>query len=233
MKSQKFFSVLFTLLLTFVALTAAQAQKAEPGKDAAAWKQRVADQIATGLRTAPTAANSPAAEPANATPEAAPEPSAAEARQSDRSSSELHQERDFRSSLRNALVGTWDLVLTFSDGSKVKSTLTVIPGRREGEGSIIHAAEASLLKPSPTTPEQGSWEHWGGLRFIASYVGYAVDEKFEAPAGKIGFKHSIRVSGDQESFVGRAVFEVRDPEGKVVFSDTITTEGKRQHPEAP
>ncbi|MBS1813215.1 MAG: hypothetical protein JST84_33935 [Acidobacteria bacterium] len=226
MKTQKFSPVLFALLLMLFALTVAQAQtsgqNSGQNKDAAAWKQRVADQIATGLRTPPTTTAAPVTEAAD------------ESRQSDRGGSELQQDlRGFRVRQQNALVGTWDLILTFGDGSKVKSTLTVIPGRREGEGSILHAAEASLLKPSPTTPEQGTWEHWGGLRFVASYVGYAVDEKFEAPAGRIGFKHTIRVSGDQESFVGRAVFEVRDPEGSVVFTDNITTEGKRQHPDAP
>jgi hypothetical protein len=128
----------------------------------------------------------------------------------------------------NALVGTWNLVLTFSDGSQVKSTLTVIPGRGEGEGSIVHAAEASLLLPNPTTPEQGVWTHVRGRRFIASYQGYAVDAGFQAPAGRIGFRHVLSVDPNQETLTGQAIFEVVDPSGAVVFSDRVQTTGTRQ-----
>jgi hypothetical protein len=128
----------------------------------------------------------------------------------------------------NALVGTWNLVLTFSDGSQAKSTLTVIPGRDGGEGSVIHAAEASLLLPNPTTPEQGAWAHVRGRRFVAAYQGYAVDSAFQAPAGKIGFRHSLLVSPDQQTLSGQAIFEVIDPTGAVVFSDRVQTSGTRQ-----
>ncbi len=226
MKSQKIFAALFAL--TLLALTTAQAQTSR----AAEWKQRVANQIASGARPQPvtqTETTSPAAEARDSVAD----PS--ETKQSEDSESAFHDDRlrDLRVRQQNALAGTWDLTLTFSDGSSVKSTLTVMSGRRDGEGSIIHAAEATLLLPNPTTTEQGAWEHVGGLRFVASYQGYAVDEKFEKPAGKIGFRHSIRLSGDQESFRGRAVFEVRDPEGNVVFSDNIQTKGTRQHPKAP
>lgn len=72
---------------------------------------------------------------------------------------------------KNALVGCWELTLTFSDGSSVTSMLQVFPGRADGEGTVLHAAEATLLLPNPTTPEQGAWQHNGGLQFIASYKG--------------------------------------------------------------
>lgn len=134
---------------------------------------------------------------------------------------------------RRALLGTWDLTLTFGDGSSVKSTLNVFPGRNDSEGSVLHAAEATLLLPNPTTPEQGVWQHKGGLQFIASYRGYAVDATFEHPAGTIGFRHAITINQDQESFTGRAVFEVKDDKGEVVFSDNITTKGTRQRAVAP
>lgn len=220
MKLPKIFAALF--VLTFVALTAAPAQTSR----AAEWKQRVANQAAANAQAQPA---SPQAERAADT---ANEP-APQSKDEAQNETLLGRLGDTRSQLKNALAGTWDLTLTFSDGSSVTSTLSVLPGRRDGEGSVIHAAEASLLLPNPTTPEQGVWEHLGGLRFVASYKGFAVDEKFEKPAGKIGFRHSIRLHPDQESFVGRAVFEVFDPEGNVVFSDTIITEGKRQHAEAP
>ena len=222
MKTLKIFAALFAL--TIVALTTAQAQTSR----AAEWKQRVANQIASGARPQPatqtetTSAATERAEETVDTHETTP-------------NDEFHQDRlrDARAEQRNALAGTWDLTLTFSDGSQVKSTLNVALGRRDGEGSVIHAAEASLLLPNPTTPEQGVWEHIGGRRFIASYKGFAVDEKFEKPAGKIGFRHSIRLHFDGESFTGQAVFEVLDLEGKVLFSDNIKTECKRQHAEAP
>jgi hypothetical protein len=136
-------------------------------------------------------------------------------------------------SSQDALVGTWDLVLTFGDGTKVKSTLSVLPGRSHGEGSVIHAAEASLLLPNPTTPEQGAWVYKGNRLFLASYRGFAVDSNFANPAGRIGFRHRIRVSKDQRSFVGTALFEVLDVDGTVLFTDTIQTSGRRQVPLEP
>jgi hypothetical protein len=39
-----------------------------------------------------------------------------------------HEPADSGSS-QDTLVGTWDLVLTFGDGTQVKSTLSVLPGR--------------------------------------------------------------------------------------------------------
>lgn len=223
MKTLKIFAALLTL--TFVALTAVQAQTSR----AAEWKQRVANRIASGERPQDQAQSKARTERAEESTEKS------ETKKDANAQSESFQDRlrDVRSQQMNALAGCWDLTLMFSDGSSVKSTLTVFAGRRDGEGAVIHAAEASLLLPNPTTPEQGAWEHLGGLRFIASYSGYAVDEKFEKPAGKIGFRHSIRLSADQESFTGRAVFEVRDPEGNVVFSDEIQTKGVRHHAEAP
>jgi hypothetical protein len=134
---------------------------------------------------------------------------------------------------KNALIGAWDLTLIFSDGSQAKSTLSIFPGRADGEGLALHAAEASLLLPNPTTPEQGAWQHNGGAQFIASYRGYAVDEKFEHPFGRIGFRHAITLNTDQQTFTGMAVFEVIDAEGKVVFSDNVQTRGVRQRAVAP
>jgi hypothetical protein len=226
MKSLKLLAVLFTL--TFVALTTVQAQTSR----AAEWKQRVVNQIASGARSQPATQTETATPAAEHTPNTAEE--ANEAHET-APNSEFHQDRirDFIIEQKNALAGTWDLTLTFSDGSQVKSTLNVALGRRPGEGSVIHSAEASLLLPNPTTSEQGAWEHVSGRRFVASYKGFAVDEKFEKPAGKIGFRHSIRLHSSGESFTGEAVFEVLDLEGDVVFTDNIKTEGKRQHAEAP
>jgi hypothetical protein len=134
---------------------------------------------------------------------------------------------------KRALLGTWNLSLTFSDGSQAKSTLSVFPGRTDSEGSVLHSAEASLLLPNPTTSEQGVWQHTGGLQFIASYRGYAVDEKFEQPFGTIGFRHAITVSDNQDTFTGRATFEVIDAHGQVLFSDNVQTRGVRQRAVAP
>ena len=134
---------------------------------------------------------------------------------------------------KSSLIGTWDLVITFSDGSQVKSVLSVLPGRNGREGSVIHAAEASLLLPNPTTAEQGTWEQVRRGKYIATYYGFAVDSTFSAPAGRIGFKHRIEIAPDGESFTGIATFEVLDSSGAVVFADAVTTSGKRQHPVTP
>jgi hypothetical protein len=135
---------------------------------------------------------------------------------------------------KNALVGCWDLTLTFSDGSSATSMLQVFPGRADGEGTVLHAAEASLLLPNPTTPEQGAWQHNGGLQFIASYKGFAVDDKFQAPFGTVGFRQAITMNSSLESFTGVAKFEVIEGATKtVVFSDTVQIVGKRQRAVAP
>lgn len=110
---------------------------------------------------------------------------------------------------KRSLLGTWNVTLIFGDGSQGKSTLQVFPGRSETEGSVIHASEFSFTPPNPTLPEQGVWEYAGGSQFIASYRGYSYTEDLQ-PFGLIGFRHAITLSGDQESFTGRAVFEVID-----------------------
>ncbi len=134
--------------------------------------------------------------------------------------------------LKNALVGTWDMVITFSDGVEVKSTLQILPGADLGEGSAIHASELSLAPPSPTLPEQGSWRYYQGEQFITSYAGYSFDEQLQ-PFGKVGFRHLITLGFNQEYFTGRAVFEVVDLTGKVLFSDKVHTVGKRHRAIAP
>ena len=133
---------------------------------------------------------------------------------------------------KNALAGTWDVVLTFGDGSQVKSTLQIMLGAAEGEGAAIHASEFSLAPPSPTLPEQGSWRYVDGSKFIASYFGYSFDEQLQ-PFGKIGFRHAITLGADQETFTGVAVFEVIDLTGQVLFSDSLQTAGVRHHAVAP
>jgi hypothetical protein len=133
---------------------------------------------------------------------------------------------------KKALLGTWNVTLTFGDGSEVQSTLQVFPGRSEVDGSVIHASEFSLVPPNPTLPEQGVWEFVGGQRFITSYRGYSFTEDLQ-PFGTIGFRHAITISSDQETFTGRAVFEVIDANGQVLFSDNLQTRGIRQHAVAP
>jgi hypothetical protein len=133
---------------------------------------------------------------------------------------------------RNALIGTWNVTLTFGDGFQVKSILQVMPGAAEGLGSVLHASEFSLTLPNPTLPEQGAWEHVVGTQFIASYYGFAFTEQF-APFGKIGFRHAITMDSGQESFTGRAIIEGFDASGQLLFSDTCQTRGVRQRALAP
>jgi hypothetical protein len=95
---------------------------------------------------------------------------------------------------------------------------------------VLHASEFSFAPPNPTLPEQGSWQHVQGREFLASYFGYSYDELFQ-PFGKIGFRgHIIGLSKNQQSFTGKATFEVIDNSGQVLFSDNITTSGVRQRP---
>ena len=133
---------------------------------------------------------------------------------------------------KQALVGTWDVILTFSDGSQGRSTLQIFPGPADGEGSVIHASEFSLTPPSPTLPEQGSWQYTGGTQFVASYYGYSFNEDL-SPFGKIGFRHLVTIGANSDVFTGRAVFEVIDLNGQVLFSDVLQSRGVRQRPVAP
>jgi hypothetical protein len=177
----------------------------------AALKQRIAERIAAGVPAQPAAPIPPETE------------------------SSLLQGGGFIDVLerqKNSLAGTWNLVLTFSDGTKVNSTLNVALGRGDGDGSIIHSAEGSFTLPNPTLPEQGSWHHRGGTQFIASYRGYAYTDKFEF-FGTIGFRQIFNVGENQETLTGRGVFEVIDAKGEVLFSDNIQIQGTRQRPVAP
>src|SRR5262245_47288845 len=206
-------------LLTAIALTAFIAlsctQALAQTSEAAEFKKRIFAQIATGQRTQPVE---------NIEVEALPAASPAVLQVGI---------LDVLERQKKALLGTWNLIVTFSDGTQVKSTLSVFPGHIDNEGAVIHSAEASLLLPNPTLSEQGAWRHNGGLQFTASYRGYAVDERFERPAGQIGFRHAITLNTDQETFTGRAVFEVVDTSGQVLFSDNVQTRGVRQHAVAP
>jgi hypothetical protein len=206
MKSQKIFSMLILAALMVISTSVARAQ----GNGAAELKRRIVAQIGSGTRTqtgdnAVEAASSVASEGVVATA---------------------------TGDKKKGLLGTWNVTLTFSDGSQVKSTLQVFPGRSSTEGSVIHASEFSFAPPNPTLPEQGVWEYVGGREFIASYRGYSYTEQLE-PFGFIGFRHAITVSSDQESFTGQAVFEVIDGSGQVLFSDHCQTRGVRQHATVP
>jgi hypothetical protein len=133
---------------------------------------------------------------------------------------------------KSALLGGWNLTLTFSDGSQVKSMLQVMPGPSDAGGTVIHASELSFTPPNPTLPEQGVWQYAGGTKFIASYRGFAYTDQF-APFGTIGFRHAITMDSNQEGFTGQAVFEVIDATGQVLFSDNVQTRGVRQRAVAP
>jgi len=210
MKAQRIFSILIFTGLMIIATASAHAQNG----GAVELKKRIVAEIAAGNRTR-------AAEPVSDTEALATEQRAAQ---------QVGILAKFPK--KNALIGTWNLTVTFSDGSEVKSTLQVLSGAGDGEGSIIHASEFSFTPPNPTLPEQGAWQHVGGTQFIASYFGYSYTEQF-APFGKIGFRHAITMGGDQESFTGRAVFEVIDGTGQVLFSDNVQTRGVRQRAVAP
>jgi|GEM_PF-2915597 len=210
MKSQRIFSTLVITALMLIATSGAHAQTS----GAAELKKRIFEQLASGTRTQPVEnleAASLTAAPLAAQQDGLP---------------------DFLERQKKAFLGTWNLTLTFSDGSQVKSTLNVMPGRTDSEGTVIHSAELSLSLPNPTLPEQGVWQHNGGQQFIASYRGYTYTEKLE-PFGTIGFRHALTLSEDQEAFTGQAVFEFMDATGQVLFSDHVQTRGVRQHAVAP
>ena len=203
------FSLLILAALLVISTPVARAQS---NGSAAELKRRIAAQIASETRT-PT---SDAVRQAEAASSVASEGVAATA----------------TGDKKKGLVGTWNVTLTFGDGTQVKSTLQVFPGRSNTEGSVIHASEFLFAPPNPTLPEQGVWEYHGGREFIASYRGYSFTEQLE-PFGFIGFRHAITVAWDQQSFIGQAVFEVIDGSGQVLFSDNCQTRGVRQHAVAP
>jgi hypothetical protein len=210
MKLQRIFS---TLILTALVIFSAVSAHAQNG-GAMELKKRIFAEIAAGNRgraVAPEAEAEPFSIASRVTEEAGPLAAFPK---------------------KQALVGTWDVIITFADGTGVKSTLQVFPGPAEGEGSVIHASEFSFTPPNPTLPEQGSWRYAGGTQFIASYFGYSYNEDL-SPFGKIGFRHSITIGADPDTFNGVAVFSVIDGTGQVVFSDTVHTHGVRQRAVAP
>ncbi|HJQ27613.1 MAG TPA: hypothetical protein VKA60_27245 [Blastocatellia bacterium] len=209
MKAQRIFSTLIFTALVILSAASAQAQS----RGVAELKKRIMAEIAAGTYRQ-------AVEPVEAA-SLATEPSIMK---------EVSPLASFPK--KQALVGTWDVIITFADGTPVKSTLQVFPGPADGEGSVIHASEFSFTPPNPTLPEQGSWQYTGGTQFVASYYGYSYAEDL-SPFGKIGFRHLITVGANPDLFTGRAVFEVIDASGQVLFSDTVQTRGVRQRPLAP
>jgi len=133
---------------------------------------------------------------------------------------------------KRALLGTWDLIITFSDGSVNKTTLTIIPGRSDTEGTVIHSADASFVPPFSTLPQQGVWQYLGGGKFVVSDLGFSFDETLQ-PDGRVGFRQLIKVSDDQESFTGTGQFVILDTTGQMFYSDSVQSTGTRQHPVAP
>ena len=214
MKLQRIFSTLILTALVVFSAVSAHAQNS----GAVELKKRIFAEIASGNRGRTVAPEAPAvmeAEPMSI---------------ASRSTEDAGLLASFPK--KQALIGTWDVVITFADGTGVKSTLQIFPGPAEGEGSVIHASEFSFTPPNPTLPEQGSWRYAGGTQFIASYFGYSYNEDL-SPFGKIGFRHSITIGADPDSFNGVATFEVIDGTGQVVFSDTVHTHGVRQRAVAP
>lgn len=116
------------------------------------------------------------------------------------------------------LEGTWDVLLTLGDGTQFQSVLTIIPGSTPDGGSVLHSTDVSLRPPHPTLPEQGVWRREGYRRFVASYHGFSFDENLQ-PFGRIGFRQTITLNKNAQSFTGQAVFEEIDRDGNVVFSD--------------
>jgi hypothetical protein len=211
MKLQKIFSILVFAGLMMIASANIYAQNSGVGE----LKKRILEKIASGT-PAPAAESRVNTEVPTANPlpiEQSIAPAAAFPK-------------------RNALIGIWNVTLTFGDGVQVKSALQVMPGAAEGLGTVLHSSEFSFTLPNPTLPEQGAWEHVAGARFIASYYGFSYTEQF-APFGKIGFRHAITMDSNQESFTGQAIIEGFDTNGQLLFSDTCQTRGVRQRALAP
>ena len=133
---------------------------------------------------------------------------------------------------KKGLLGTWDLIITFSDGSVNKTSHTIIPGRSDTEGTVIHSADASFVPPFSTLPQQGVWQYLGGGKFVVSDLGFSFDETLQ-PDGRVGFRQLIKVSDDQESFTGTGQFVILDTTGQMFYSDSVQSTGTRQHPVAP
>jgi hypothetical protein len=135
----------------------------------------------------------------------------------------------------NRLEGTWRVTLTFSDDFQVKALLTVMAGgRSENEGTLISSSDASFVPNPSCLPEQGEWQRTGARSFIATRHGFCFDsEKQFEPAGTVSFRDVLTLNENGEEFTGRALFEILDPAGTVVFSANFQTHGVRQHPQAP
>ena len=126
----------------------------------------------------------------------------------------------------NRLEGTWDLVLTFSDGSQVKSVLNVAAGRSANEGSIVHSAELSLVPPNPTLPEQGAGAGPDAVRSSHSY-GFSTRRHSSPSAGSAG----VTPYPDKNERPSRARLSSSDRRHGTVLSRQRADDGVRQRAE--
>lgn len=122
--------------------------------------------------------------------------------------------------------GTWNVILTAAEvGFQEKERYTFITGRSRKEGSLIFSNEVDAIPPCGT--DQGVWNQTGRGEFALTHGAFCIDPESQNPGFAIKFRETIMLDDSGESFSGRGIFEVFDPEGTLLFSATYTLQGTR------
>jgi hypothetical protein len=140
---------------------------------------------------------------------------------------------------RQKLEGTWLVTATFTDPAGIppfKVLFTFMPGRSDGEGTLLDTNENELTPNPVCTPDQGVWERRSAREFIATHLAFCFDETSVPPgnpAGHAKVRDLIRLSKSGEEFDFSQYIEGFDQNGNTVFTGHVTGHGVRVHAEAP
>ncbi len=122
--------------------------------------------------------------------------------------------------------GTWNVILTADgEGFQEKERYTFIVGKSRKEGSLIFSNEVDAIPPCGT--DQGVWNQTGRGEFALTHGAFCLDPESQSPGFAIKFRETITLNESGETFSGRGIYEVFDPQGTVVFSATYTLQGTR------
>lgn len=116
--------------------------------------------------------------------------------------------------LTPTILGSWDVTITFPDGSTTKSIFTFAPGTTTDTGTVIDIAGGDLSGETPRplcSARQGVFALTGEREFATTEKGFCYDASF-ALAGTIKMRNKITLGTRGAAFVGegRAVFARSD-----------------------
>lgn len=132
------------------------------------------------------------------------------------------------------LEGTWKTTVTFEDDFALQVLFTFMPGRSEGEGTLIDQNDYQLTPGPICTADQGVWKQTSTRTYIATHYAFCFDTDADNdPAGSVKVRDEIEINLKGTEFTGRQFIEIFDVDGILVDEFEADMEGTRVNAEAP